>query len=192
MDQGLSGNLRPRLLELSSAFQGRVSGIATHRDALGCQTYANHGFCSLPNNVLITAFAFFGGVQNRDLLAGAPTGSGKTLAFLLPIIHHLRAPAKEGFRAAVVSPTRELAIQIHDQLRRLSEGRKFRICVLTKASESTMKQDPALRKKFGECSRCAPAHIFTFILRERLTNRVAHRLCFRYSNYHPIEACARN
>ena len=87
-------------------------------------------------------------LANRDLLAGAPTGSGKTLAFCLPIIHHLRAPAKDGFRAVIVSPTRELAQQIYEQLRRLSEGRKFRICVLTKASESHLKQDPAMRKKY--------------------------------------------
>ncbi|PWN50244.1 putative ROK1-ATP-dependent RNA helicase [Violaceomyces palustris] len=87
-------------------------------------------------------------LENRDLLAGAPTGSGKTLAFLLPLIHHLKNPAKDGFRAVIVSPTRELAQQIYEQLRRLSEGRRFRICVLTKATESTLKQDPALRKKY--------------------------------------------
>ncbi|KAN0063864.1 RNA-dependent ATPase rok1 [Thecaphora frezii] len=87
-------------------------------------------------------------LENRDLLAGAPTGSGKTLAFLLPLLHHLGAPAKEGFRAVIVSPTRELAQQIYEQLRRLSEGRNFKFCVLTKASESTLKQDPKLRKKF--------------------------------------------
>ncbi|EPQ27977.1 uncharacterized protein PFL1_04304 [Pseudozyma flocculosa PF-1] len=87
-------------------------------------------------------------LEDRDLLAGAPTGSGKTLAFLLPLLHHLRAPAKDGFRAVIVSPTRELAQQIYEQLRRLSEGRNFKFCVLTKATEATIKQDPKLRKKF--------------------------------------------
>ncbi len=88
-------------------------------------------------------------LANRDLLAGAPTGSGKTLAFLLPLLHHLRAPSKEGFRAVIVSPTRELAQQIHDQMRRLSEGRNLRICVLTKPADAgAMNADPSKRKKF--------------------------------------------
>ncbi|SPO32763.1 probable ROK1 - ATP-dependent RNA helicase [Ustilago trichophora] len=91
-------------------------------------------------------------LANRDLLAGAPTGSGKTLAFLLPLIHHLRAPSKkENFRAVIVSPTRELAQQIYDQLRRLSEGRNFRICVLTKTADASSiagAADPSKRKKF--------------------------------------------
>ena len=90
-------------------------------------------------------------LANRDLLAGAPTGSGKTLAFLLPLIHHLRAPSKkENFRAVIVSPTRELAQQIYDQLRRLSEGRHFRICVLTKTADATAvaHDDPNKKKKF--------------------------------------------
>lgn len=91
-------------------------------------------------------------LANRDLLAGAPTGSGKTLAFLLPLIHHLRAPSKkENFRAVIVSPTRELAQQIYDQLRRLSEGRNFRICVLTKTADASAiarNDDPSKKKKF--------------------------------------------
>ncbi len=89
-------------------------------------------------------------LSNRDLLAGAPTGSGKTLAFLLPLLHHLKAPAKENFRAVIVSPTRELAQQIHDQLKRLSEGRNFRICVLTKTADAAAVSnvDPSKRKKF--------------------------------------------
>ncbi|EST08623.1 Helicase, C-terminal [Kalmanozyma brasiliensis GHG001] len=89
-------------------------------------------------------------LANRDLLAGAPTGSGKTLAFLLPLLHHLRAPSKkETFRAVIVSPTRELAQQIHDQLRRLSDGRNFRICVLTNTADfSSLSQEPSKRKKF--------------------------------------------
>jgi len=51
-------------------------------------------------------------LQSRDLLASAPTGSGKTAAFLLPILHHLQEPRNGGYRALVVVPTKELAIQI--------------------------------------------------------------------------------
>jgi len=50
--------------------------------------------------------------QRRELMACAPTGSGKTLAFVLPILHELREPSKQGIRALVLAPTRELARQV--------------------------------------------------------------------------------
>lgn len=51
-------------------------------------------------------------LHGRELMACAPTGSGKTLAFLLGMIHHLKGPAKEGFRALIICPTRELCLQV--------------------------------------------------------------------------------
>ncbi len=91
-------------------------------------------------------------LSNRDLLAGAPTGSGKSLAFLLPLLHHLGTPAakKEGIRAVIVSPTRELAQQIYEQLAKLGDGKKWRLCVLSanKVSAAAQGADPAQRKKF--------------------------------------------
>lgn len=51
-------------------------------------------------------------LHGRELLASAPTGSGKTLAFSIPILMHLKQPTNKGFRALVISPTRELASQI--------------------------------------------------------------------------------
>ena len=55
-------------------------------------------------------------MQGRDVLACAMTGSGKTAAFLLPTIHHLMKSPKRGTRALVLTPTRELAAQIHQHL----------------------------------------------------------------------------
>eukprot|EP00092_Neocalanus_flemingeri_P013067 GFUD01014081.1.p1 GENE.GFUD01014081.1~~GFUD01014081.1.p1 ORF type:complete len:592 (+),score=206.60 GFUD01014081.1:58-1833(+) len=51
-------------------------------------------------------------LEGREVLACAPTGSGKTAAFLLPIIHSLKEPRNGGYRAVVVVPTKELAVQI--------------------------------------------------------------------------------
>ena len=51
-------------------------------------------------------------LHGREILAIAPTGSGKTLAFVLPILHDLGQPSKEGIRALIISPTRELAMQV--------------------------------------------------------------------------------
>jgi ATP-dependent RNA helicase DDX52/ROK1 len=45
-------------------------------------------------------------------MAMAPTGSGKTMAFVLPILHDLKGPEKVGYRAVIISPTRELATQV--------------------------------------------------------------------------------
>ncbi|TPX30145.1 hypothetical protein SmJEL517_g06222 [Synchytrium microbalum] len=70
-------------------------------------------------------------LEGRQVMACAPTGSGKTLAFVLPILQTLKGPAADkGVRAVIVSPTRELAKQIHRQVERMSQGKPFKICVL--------------------------------------------------------------
>ena len=55
-------------------------------------------------------------LQGRDLLACASTGSGKTAAFLLPILDKLISRPRGTTRALVLTPTRELAAQIVEQL----------------------------------------------------------------------------
>ncbi|HSR15451.1 MAG TPA: DEAD/DEAH box helicase, partial [Gemmatimonadales bacterium] len=55
-------------------------------------------------------------MEGRDLLACAMTGSGKTAAFLLPILHHLMDRPRRQTRALVLTPTRELAAQILEDL----------------------------------------------------------------------------
>jgi ATP-dependent RNA helicase RhlE len=60
-------------------------------------------------------------LEGRDLLAGAQTGTGKTAAFALPMLHRLaQGEAKRGPRtprALVLTPTRELALQVHESIR---------------------------------------------------------------------------
>jgi len=55
-------------------------------------------------------------MEGRDLLACAMTGSGKTAAFLLPILHKLIGRPRGTTRALVLTPTRELAAQILEDL----------------------------------------------------------------------------
>ncbi|XP_029375392.1 putative ATP-dependent RNA helicase DDX52 isoform X2 [Echeneis naucrates] len=87
-------------------------------------------------------------MHSRELLACAPTGSGKTLAFCLPLLTHLQQPANRGFRAVVISPTRELASQTYRELLRLSEGVGFRVHIIDKASLAAKKYGPQSNKKY--------------------------------------------
>jgi ATP-dependent RNA helicase RhlE len=60
-------------------------------------------------------------LEGRDLIASAQTGTGKTAAFLLPIIHKLiHSRIEDQVNALVIVPTRELAVQIAQNLEGLS------------------------------------------------------------------------
>src|SRR5258705_3539554 len=63
-------------------------------------------------------------LQGKDVVGSAATGTGKTLAFVLPILERLEG--KHGTRALVLAPTRELALQIHDQVERFRHGHHLR------------------------------------------------------------------
>ena len=66
----------------------------------------------------------------KDVTAKAPTGTGKTFAFGIPILEHID-PESEVIQAVILAPTRELAMQITDELRDLSvylEGVKIVCC----------------------------------------------------------------
>uniref|UniRef100_A0A671LQH3 ATP-dependent RNA helicase n=1 Tax=Sinocyclocheilus anshuiensis TaxID=1608454 RepID=A0A671LQH3_9TELE len=96
----------------------------------------------------------------REILASAPTGSGKTMAFCLPLLAHLRQPLNKGFRALIISPTRELATQTHRELLKLSEGVGFRVHMLNKGVEAVKKYGPKTAKKFGifQIVSCSPSY----------------------------------
>jgi ATP-dependent RNA helicase DeaD len=66
-------------------------------------------------------------LDGKDVVIEAPTGSGKTLAFMLPLIERLGAGGP-GPRALIVTPTRELAIQVADVFASLQ--RPLRLAVL--------------------------------------------------------------
>ncbi len=73
-------------------------------------------------------------LDGRDLLGIAQTGTGKTAAFTLPILQRLAAtgtrPAAGSARALVLTPTRELAIQIADSVKAYGAGLKLRHAVI--------------------------------------------------------------
>ena len=73
-------------------------------------------------------------MTGKDLLASAPTGTGKTAAFILPAAQHLLdyPRNKPGFpRVLILSPTRELALQTHEQCEKLTSLTKIKSGVIT-------------------------------------------------------------
>ena len=73
-------------------------------------------------------------LDNRDILGLAQTGTGKTAAFSLPIIQQLYLNKTHGkrreIRALILTPTRELAIQINDSLADYTQYTGLRHCVI--------------------------------------------------------------
>ena len=55
----------------------------------------------------------------QDVIAKAPTGTGKTFSYGIPIVEHID-PENESVQAVILAPTRELAIQITDEIRMLA------------------------------------------------------------------------
>ena len=72
-------------------------------------------------------------MAGHDLMGGAQTGTGKTAAFSLPLLHRLAQAGPQSGprkpRALVLTPTRELAVQVHDSLR--AYGKHLRLASTT-------------------------------------------------------------
>jgi len=67
----------------------------------------------------IQARAIAPALEGKDVIGTAQTGTGKTLAFLIPIIEMLQSEPSRQTRALVLLPTRELAMQVHEQYEKL-------------------------------------------------------------------------
>jgi len=87
------------------------TGLALHPDLL--RGLRDLGFA---RPTPIQADAIPPALAGRDVLASAMTGSGKTAAFLLPLLHRLIDRPRGTTRALVITPTRELAAQILEDL----------------------------------------------------------------------------
>lgn len=90
-------------------------------------------------------------LERKDLMAGAQTGTGKTAAFSLPILHTLlpsastsTSPAKHPIRALVLTPTRELAIQVYDNIKTYAKHTALRSTVVY-GGVDIKTQTPALK-----------------------------------------------
>jgi len=96
-------------------------------------------------------------LKGNDILAAAKTGSGKTLAFLIPILENLYRTQcigpDAGLGAMVISPTRELAIQIFDVLRLLGrKGHLFAAGLIIGGKGLREEQDALTRMNIVVCT----------------------------------------
>ncbi|MBB5753863.1 DEAD/DEAH box helicase [Prosthecomicrobium pneumaticum] len=95
------------------------------------RTLASAGFVT-PTPIQTQAIPHL--LAGRDVLGIAQTGTGKTAAFGLPIVEQLAAmpsrPGPHSVRALILAPTRELAVQIDEQLKRFSAGLPLRRAVV--------------------------------------------------------------
>ena len=82
----------------------------------------------------------------KDVIAKAPTGTGKTFAFGIPMVEHID-PACEDVQALVLAPTRELAVQIQEELRDLCEFKEGVRTVCLYGGAPIDKQINTLKKK---------------------------------------------
>jgi ATP-dependent RNA helicase DDX5/DBP2 len=90
--------------------------------------------------------------SGRDVVASAQTGSGKTLAFVLPALEHIAgqpkvdpsAPGAHEPIALFMAPTRELAMQIHEETRRFSNFYGFRTACIYGGGQNRIDQQRQL------------------------------------------------
>lgn len=78
----------------------------------------------------IQASAIGPALENKDIIGEAFTGSGKTLAYLIPLFHKIDTTKRE-MQGLILAPTHELAIQIEDQIKLLSENSNISVTSLS-------------------------------------------------------------
>ncbi|KAI9282203.1 P-loop containing nucleoside triphosphate hydrolase protein [Sporodiniella umbellata] len=85
-------------------------------------------------------------LEGRDIVGSAETGSGKTLSFGIPIVHYLTTHSRESLSGLILTPTRELAIQVRDHIANISIFTDIR-CVAIVGGMSVQKQERLLKSQ---------------------------------------------
>ncbi|KAI7094818.1 ATP-dependent RNA helicase DBP4, partial [Hortaea werneckii] len=111
-------------------------------------------------------------LKGHDILGAAKTGSGKTLAFLIPVLENLyRAQcvgADAGLGAMIISPTRELAIQIFEVLRKVGgKGHLFAAGLVIGGKGLNEERDALTRMNIVVCT---PGRILQHLSQTALFN----------------------
>jgi ATP-dependent RNA helicase RhlE len=103
-------------------------------------------------------------LAGKDLVATAQTGTGKTLAFVLPMIHLMgKQPPRTGIRSLILTPTRELAIQIEATFAKIAAGTGIGATVVV-GGVSERAQLQSIRKN-GQVLIATPGRLYDFLSR---------------------------
>jgi ATP-dependent RNA helicase RhlE len=123
---------------------------------------AKHGFAT-PTPV--QAQTIEPALSGKDLVATAQTGTGKTLAFVLPLIDLLQKQQQSrGIRGLILTPTRELAMQIHQTFVKMAAGSPIRAAVVVGGvSERTQLQTI---RKGAQVVIATPGRLCDFLTRD--------------------------
>lgn len=148
--RGFSGGNRNRPIKtvpksalLASIAQSKLMHTATPVDAVLSPVITTHAFTDFPlspqlqENIKAKGYVIPTPIQDqtipsilqgRDIIGTAQTGTGKTAAFLIPLLQKVIQDHAQ--RVLVVAPTRELAYQIHKELRDFARGIPIRSALL--------------------------------------------------------------
>ena len=112
-------------------------------------------------------------LKGEDIIGSAKTGSGKSLAFLIPTVEYiLNHPKKEGIQALVITPTRELALQLYD-LAKILMNDNGTSCVLVIGGGNRKKEAEKLSSNEARIIICTPG---------RLIDHMVNTKKFDYNN----------
>ena len=98
-------------------------------------------------------------LKGKDIIGSAKTGSGKSLAFLVPTVQYiLNNPKNEGIQALVITPTRELALQLYD-LAKILMNDNGTTCVLVIGGGNRKKEAERLTSGEAKIIICTPGRL---------------------------------
>jgi len=98
-------------------------------------------------------------LKGEDIIGSAKTGSGKSLAFLIPTVEYiLNNPKNEGIQSLVITPTRELALQLYDLAKMLMNDNGT-TCVLVIGGGNRKKEAEKLTSGEAKIIICTPGRL---------------------------------
>ena len=138
----MSKKIRPKILEGKKIILEQNLFSSLPVDAAILQAVEQMGFQQMTE---VQSKAIPPMLEGRDVIAKAPTGTGKTCAFGIPLIQRVNTDSSD-VQAIILAPTRELATQICDDLRQLTQFLPQLRTVVVYGGQSMEKQKQQLKK----------------------------------------------